>query len=441
VQVLPQDRGNDDFWWHGLNACTAISECGALSLAGGDSAAHHMYYDMYTLTQDGAEASVHDVSARDGAEWRATLTGYVALVQQNTGAGAGFFLACRSSLPVFGGALVGSYRSDVGAHMSVGDFAESKEVWFLRHANNRNRRRLLAMAAAALDLTIETCVDNLASDPANAPKLAVNCAETLFEDLQHGDLHDALANECAPLGSAPHTNAHVRVVRHFIGCVDAGRARGPVLFDMGARQGLAAFMPLEAQHLALESATGLTFPMLQTAALALLPVVNVHEKTRNDAEFAHNIVRELPSMEPHDVLYGAQHTSTQLPASVCALCQGPRAMYAKRYPQHLGTVLYPAQPCVMLSETASACRNTCELPQFLITALENRRFTSTPTQTLLQHMAFSIKNKVEDKAEDTAADAEPVCLEVDTTLLETALYLAAPSHPLVPLLLFKPVAA
>ena len=416
--------------------------CVGRSLVGGGSAAEFRYYDMFSCAPDGTTAAEGDENARDGAVWHAALSGYVALVEQQTGAGRGFFLACRSALPAFASALVDSYRSDVGMHMTAGEFVESKEMWFLRRANDRNRRRLLARAAAALEIEIPTSADALAHTSADAPRLASCCLETLLEDVQLADARDVLASECTPLGSEPRTAKRVRVVRHFLGCVDARAARGPVLMDMGRQQGLAAFLPLDSEALTVEEMRTRTFPLLASDELTLLPVVNVRDKSRADSEFAQHIVRELPTLEPEDVLYAAEHTQTALPARVQALCVGRVGMHARRYPEQLGTVLYPSQPTVMLPENDHASTFEHDLPAVRVSRKDTKRFLKSLADVLIQDISVSVEAQTAPEARAAAAGSDTVvCLELDAAMLETVQYLTAPQHPPVPVFRLAPCRA
>lgn len=429
-QVLPHLGANTDFWWYGQSAHLKASENTYLNAAGGAQDGTLHYYDMIECRPENVDSSSADVNLRDGAQWHASLSGYVVLLEQVGGSDPGFYLACRSALPAFATELVTSWKSDVGAEISVGDFVESKEMWWLRTINTRNRQRLLAQAAACLGIRIQTSPDPLthASTPAYA--LAAITAEMLVEDVQCLCVHDPAQNECAPRATAPRAARAARVVRHFVGCVDAQTARGPLMLDLSVQQGIAVLLPAGMHLESYEARDASAFPHLSTRELVPLPVVNVLDASSVHAGIAERCVHNLPRLEPRDILFGAAHTSTRLPQRIQKLCAGELALRAACYPQQLPVVLYPSACCTMVPVNCPPLLFEKSDHNVQVSPKPRKAFLSSALHTLFEDMSMTVRAKPPASGAHDAAGSAVVCLHMDDYMLELAVALAAPGHPM-----------
>lgn len=360
---------------------------------------------------------------------RESLTGRPVRVQVG-GDEPCFYLACRSGLPLFASELVTSWKSDVGAHMSVGDFVESKEMWFLRDMNTRNRQRVLAQAAEALAVRIHTRPDPHAHPSVPPWPLAATTAEMLYEDVQLQRVLDPAQNECMPQGNAARKRAAASVVRHFVGCTDAYKARGPLLIDLCLQQGLAVLLPPAVALGSLEARDANAFAQLKTQELVPLPVVNVQDSSSVHTSIAQRNVHDLARLEPRDILYGALHTSTRLPCRIQALCAGDLPLRATRYPNQLPTVLYPAGCPMMVpvDHPPLAYEQTDSDAQ--LSPKARKPFSSTALQVLFEDLSMSVRAKPAKADSPAVTQSTRVCLHMDKTMLELAVALAAPGHPM-----------
>jgi hypothetical protein len=429
-QVLPQPGAHTDFWWHGQCAHLKASENTYLNTAGGAQDGTLYYYDMMDSRPESVDAGSADVNLRDGAVWHACLTGYVVLLEQVGGGDRGFYLACRAALPAFASELVTSWKSDVGAHISVGDFVESKEVWWLRTMNTRNRQRLLAQAAQCLGIHIQTTPDPLTHASAQAYALAAITAEVLIEDVQCLSVHDPTQNECMPRGSVERKAATANVVRHFVGCVDAQAARGPLLLDLGAQQGLAVLLPPGVPLESVEARDKSAFPHLETRELVPLPVVNVHDSSSVHTAIAQRNVHDLPRLEPRDIVFGAEHTNTRLPRRIERLCAGELALRAAQYPQQLPTVLYPSTCATMVPVDHPAPLFEAARDDVQLSPRNRKAFATTALHVLFEDFGVSVRAKPAAPRQAASTEAARVCIHMDDNMLELAVALAAPGHPM-----------
>lgn len=429
-QVLPQSGAHTDFWWYGQCAHLKASENTYLNTAGGAPDGTLHYYDMIDSRPESVDAGSADVNLRDGAVWHACLTGYVVLLEQVGGGDCAFYLACRAALPAFASELVTSWKSDVGAHISAGDFVESKECWWLRTMNTRNRQRLLAQAAECLGIRIQTTPDPLTHASAPAYALAAMTAEVLVEDVQCLSVHDPAQNECMPRGSVERKAATASVVRHFVGCVDAQTTRGPLLLDLGVQQGLAVLLPQGMSLESVEARDKSAFPLLETRELAPLPVVNVQDSSSVHTAIAQRNVHDLPRLEPRDIVFGAEHTNTRLPRRIKRLCTGELALRAARYPQQLPTVLYPSTCATMVPVDYPAPLYETAHDDVQLSPRNRKAFSTTALHMLFEDLNMSVRAKPAAPSRAASTETARVCIHMDDNMLELAVALAAPGHPM-----------
>lgn len=429
-QVLPHSGTNTDFWWHGQCAHLKASENTYLNAAGGAQDGTLHYYDMIDCRFESVDTDSADINLRDGAAWHACLTGYVSLLEQVGGADPGFYLCCRSALPVFASELVTSWKSDVGGHVSVGDFVQSKEMWWLRSINTRNRQRLLAQAAECLGIRIQTASDPLAHAGAPAHALAVVTTEMLVEDLQCLSVRDPTQNECMPHGNATPAVKSTQVVRHFVGCVDAHTARGPLMLDLGVQQGIAVLLPGGMQLESCEARDASAFAHLGTRELVPLPVVNVQDTSNVHTAIAERNVHDLPRLEPRDIIFGAKHTNTRLPQRIEHLCASKLALRAACYPQQLPTVLYPSACATMVPVDTPPPMFEKSSNDVHLSPKTRKTFSHTALHTLFEDLSMTVRAKPTAAGVHASADNTRVCLHMDDNMLELAVALAAPGHPM-----------
>lgn len=437
--LLPCAQMDTDFWWQAQEAARADARGGYGHIMQDAQLGEHNYYAMYQCKLDGAEQPAADCALRDGAAWEPRLTGYVALVQQLGATEPAFYLACRSGLPELAGPLVMALKNDLCADASACEYADSKECWFLRQMNHRNRCRLLARAAEALGLQVHTEHDRLAPAGDAGWRVARADFEVLLEDLYTCDVRAPELNDAAPLGAARPAPRTERVARHLRGCVDAHASFGPLVLEIGGAQGFAVFTPEPAATLRLHECEGPALPEHASRELMLFPAVNVRAACAGDVQAVEAETGMLPALRIHDILYGVQQLSTRLPARVCALLEacdrhGEPLVYGKQYPNGLPTVLLPCHPLAYMpvhGDAAEAVDDELATPRIKGVAVETRAYGGAQTEFGMQDLVVTLETApAQAKTLKAGAKKTPgeVCLELDDHALALLCALALPHY-------------
>lgn len=437
--LLPCAQMDTDFWWHAQEAARADARGGHMHMMQDAQLGEHNYYATYQCKLDGTEQHVQDLALRDGAAWEPRLTGYVALVQQLGAKEPSFYLACRSSLPELAGPLVMALKNDLCADASACEYADSKECWFLRQINHRNRCRLLARAAEALGLPVDTVRDPLAPVGAAGWCVAHADFEVLLEDLYTCNVHEPELNDAAPLGAVRLAPGAERVARHVRGCVDAHACFGPLVLEIGGAQGFAVFTPEPAATLRLHQCEAPALREHASRELMLFPAVNVRAASAADVQTVESETCMLPALRIHDILYGVQQLHTRLPARVRALLEacdrhGEPLVFGKQYPNGLPVVLLPCHPLSYMpvhSGPVDALDDELATPRFKGVAVETRAYGGSLAEFGLQDLVLTLQgaqSRAEARLDATRAPRGEVCLELDDHALALLCALALPHY-------------
>ena len=437
--LLPCAQMDTDFWWNAQEAARADARGWHGHMMHDAQLGEHHFYAMYQCKLDGSEQHMEDLALRDGAAWEPRLTGYVALVQQLGATEPTFYLACRSSLPELAGPLVMALKNDLCVDASACEYADSKECWFLRQINHRNRCRLLARAAEALGLSVVTERDRLA--PAGDASWCVAHAdfEVLLEDLYTCDVCAPELNDAAPLGAARLAPSTERVARHVRGCVDAHACFGPLVLEIGGVHGFAVFTPEPTTTLRLHQCEAPALREHASRELMLFPAVNVRVASDADVQAVEAETGMLPALRIHDILYGVQQLCTRLPARVCALLEacdrhGEPLVFGKQYPNGLPTVLLPCHPLTYMpvhSDAAGAVDDELTTPRIKGVAVETRAYGGSQAELGMQDLVATLEGApAQVKAQQPTAKKTPgeVCLELDDHGLALLCALALPHY-------------
>jgi len=437
--LLPSAQMDSDFWWQAQEAARADARGAYGNMMQDAQFGEHNYYAMYQCKLDGTEQLVADCGLRDGAAWEPRLTGYVALVQHLGATEPAFYLACRSSLPELAGPLVMALKNDLCAEASACEYADSKECWFLRQMNHRNRCRLLARAAEALGLELHLEFDRLAPASDAGWRVARADFEVLLEDLYTCDVRAPELNDAAPLGAARPAPRTERVARHLRGCVDAHASFGPLVLEIGGAQGFAVFTSEPAATLRLHECEGAALREHASRELMLFPATNVRAACAADVQAAESETAMLPALRIHDILYGVQQLSTRLPARVSALLQacdrhGEPLVFGKQYPNGLPTVLLPCHQLAYMpvqGDAGEAVDDELATPRIKGVAVEARTYASAQAELGMWDLVATLDSApAQAKAQQAAAKKTPgeVCLELDDHALALLCALALPHN-------------
>lgn len=440
LELMPSAQTDRDFWWHGQEAVHADTRSGHMHMVSDMQRGEHNYYNLYQSKLDGAADTGHDLALRDSAGWECRLTGYVSLVQQLGCAEPAFYLVCRSGMPELAGPLVMALKNDLNGEVSACEYADSKECWFLRNINHRNRCRLLALAAKAMGLKVETSVDTMATPSEPRVLQAKADIEVLLEDLYTCNVLAPEENDAAPMGTVLRAPKLQRVARHVRGCVDAHATYGPLTLELGGAQGFAVFTHEPVATVRLHECTGPAIPSHSTREIMLFPTLNMHDACAADIQSVDKEAARLPTLRIHDILYSVSQMHTRLPPRVRALlnamdCDGYPLVYGKQYPGGLPTVLLPCHPLSHTSahmEQQESAFDELPMAQLLPVKQGGRAFSQVSNDSMLQELVMDVKitQSADARGATAATDACPTrqCIEFDDHALARLCALALPHY-------------
>lgn len=228
--------------------------------------------------------------------------------------------------------------------VTVDDFCNSKEMWFLEQMNRRNRLRLIQRAATLMGVQVASIHDIYANphDRVNTVPVESCGMQTEFFDKARTFSHSASAIP----GSRDHEP--IEIVRHFKGCIDLSTHCGPVPVFVSEQAGVVVLTAddIRRNTSGIDNDKSLcTEPGVQ-GSHCLFPSVNIKEDC-----ISHNrkILREMEAY-PHicmgDIVQHSVYTQTVLSDNTSRLLEsrdycGVNLYYGVHYGSPLPVVLYP----------------------------------------------------------------------------------------------------
>jgi len=374
-QLLP--GGAQDFFWH-EQVCEGKGGTALRNAILQDGRRQDVnFYDAYACAGRRTSApgdAECDACLRDGAPWAPVLSGSVGLYEEQAG-GGGVYLVCCSSMPSVGsevrarallprvprarsarltrspGAeqLVRALKADLLHTVTARDFCESKEMWFLRSINRRNRLRVILETAACLGLAIPTAADICAHPDDPRQRLAVECCGVSTEFFDSAAVLERNENQTLPLLAFAGDTRRIEVVRHFKGCVDLAQHAGAIPVVVSEAQGVvllttdALFRPgagLDSDAAGIAEAPG------AAGTHCLFPVANVTEDRASHAATIQQEMQLHPHFSLHDIVHHSIFAQTVLARDVAGLASardacGLNLFYGVQYEAPIPTVVYP----------------------------------------------------------------------------------------------------
>jgi len=244
---------------------------------------------------------------------------------------------------------VRALKADLLHKVAARDFCESKEMWFLRNINRRNRLRVILDAAACLGLEVPTAADICAHPDDPRRRLAVECCGVSTEYFDSATVLERNENQTLPLHAFAGNTRRVAVVRHFKGCVDLAQHAGAIPVLVSEAQGVvlltadAHFRP----GAGLDSdAAAVAEPAGAAGTHCLFPVVNVTEDRDSHAAKIQQEMALHPHFSLHDLVHHSIFAQTVLTRDITALAGardacGLSLFYGVHYEAPVPTVVYP----------------------------------------------------------------------------------------------------
>lgn len=291
-EIIPVHQGCDFVWAN--NTCT---------LKGGDAMTGQIlndiknnefsFYDaceIPTINPDNSNETI-DYSYRDACEWNPMLCGSIGIYQQRLDKTPGLFLVCESSVSNMAGEVTSAIKADIMEHCNCGDFAESKELYFLENFSRRNRLRLIAQVAMALKIPVKTQVDIMAHESQRKERIAVEACGITMESLY-----------------ALQDSENETFVYHAKGCVDISTNTGNVPVWSGSGNNLLIFKA-DAHRRSFEGIENdctkfLTKP--SDDGIVAFPVENISEDSLENVERIEREFNTLPKMSMYDLALHAK---------------------------------------------------------------------------------------------------------------------------------------
>lgn len=240
------------------------------------------------------------------------------------------------------------------------DFCESKEMWFFKNMNRRNRQRLLLQAARSLEVQVAVQRDIYAHEKDEMQELALETCGTCTEFFDRAVVFERTPNLNLRIEDYASTARPVDAIRHFKGCVDLARHTGPVPVYVSAADGVVVLAP-DAPHRSVRGVENdqCVFPAATAAcAHSLFPVLNIAEDRADHNDKIRTELHAHPQFSLDDIAHHSMYTRTVLSDSVMKMLDardscGFGMFYGVQYAPPLPIMLYPRTNLTFVA----ACRD------------------------------------------------------------------------------------
>jgi hypothetical protein len=277
-----------------------------------------------------------DESYVDACAWDPFLNGSIGLYTQKCGDVNGFFLICVSDFTHIGSHIMRSMKSDLGNSISVFDFCDSKEMWFLESIALRNRQRLILQAATCMGISVAQKIDLSAHSMQEDPNLAVEICSSLLDHI-----------ECKVHVNAK-TNLPETRVRHYRACTDVKYQKGPFPISLGDVLGFILIFPEKINYLSFSNfCDTMPFTNNHTCALThLWPTTNVTEQCRANIDKISAAQHSIVHMTIDDIIHDMQYRNISIPSHIMEFLTSmdeysSYIFYGVKYAPGIPIVIYP----------------------------------------------------------------------------------------------------
>lgn len=380
--LMPR-AGEHDFFWHN-QVCELKGGATLRNAILNDGRKQDLnFYDAYEcVSRKGSKttaASLSDTHMRDAAPWAPSLSGTLGLFEQKTGNSPGFYIVCVSGMPSVGSEvrnvsvcpcvcvgvllsgcvtaeiacvivqLIHALKADLMHRVTALDFCQSKEMWFFKNMNQRNRLRLALQAAQCLRVNVAVQHDMYAHAQDTMRTHAVETCGQCTEFFDRALVLERTSNMNLRVEEYAGETRTVDVIRHFKGCVDLAQHAGPVPVYINASEGVVVLAP----DIQFRSATGVdndlcAFPTAaDTFTHTLFPVLNITEERAENNDKIRAEVLAHPQFCLDDIVHHSIYTRTVLSNDIMKIldardCYGFSRFYGVQYAPPLPVLLYPS---------------------------------------------------------------------------------------------------
>lgn len=245
--------------------------------------------------------------------------------------------------------LIHALKADLMHRVSALDFCQSKEMWFFKNMNKRNRLRLALRAAQCLDVQVAVQHDIYAHTHDPMSTHAVEACGQCSEFFDRAVVLERTLNMNLCVEEYAGETSTVDVIRHFKGCVDLAQHTGPVPVYINASEGVVVLTP----DIQFRSAIGVdndlcAFPTAaDTFTHTLFPVLNITEDRAENNDKIRAEVLAHPRFGLDDIVHHSRYTRTVLSNDIMKIvdardCYGFSRFYGVQYPPPLPVLLYPS---------------------------------------------------------------------------------------------------
>ena len=329
-----------DFWWFNQSCefknSLSIRDCILHDNTNGKVNFYDAFACIYNTDTTLVDNLDVDESYVDACAWDPFLNGSIGLYTQKCGDVNAFFLICVSDFTHIGSDIMRSMKSDLGNSISVFDFCDSKEMWFLESIALRNRQRLILQVATCMGISVAQKIDLSAHRTQKDPNLAVEICSGLLDHIECKVHVDANTN-------IPETR-----VRHYRACTDVKYQKGPFPISLGDILGFTLIFPGKINYLSFSNfCDTMPFTNNHTCALThLWPTTNVTEQCRTNIDKISAEQHSIVHMTIDDIIYDMQYRNISIPSHILVFLTpmdeySSYIFYGVKYAPGIPIVIYP----------------------------------------------------------------------------------------------------
>jgi hypothetical protein len=315
-ELMPNGTQEDFFWLSQTSEFSASVQVSEAIVADHNSNSLN-FYNAYKCCAVDSSSENHDGDTfmRDGTPWEPILSGRLGIYTTEVCGATVSYIVCVSGIPLVGSEVMRALKSDLVNHISVYDFCESKELWYLQNMAKRNRLRLILKASRELNIKVPMKFDIYSHIDETDKYLAIETygieTEKMYSDIFYE--YDIVRNISTPCS----------MVRYFKGCIDISHHRGPIPIFIGADVGFIVLLPPNYMSKTIPSDFNSNYINFVESpdfkAKYVFPVTNLIEKQNNSLIQIKHEQLCIPKLTNDALFYNMQYSNSPVSAHLLSL--------------------------------------------------------------------------------------------------------------------------
>jgi len=304
-QVLPKNE-TFDFWWLDqsceFTGGSHVHDC----ILTDQNEGRVNFYDAFACVHKHNDINDTDTAFKDASCWDPVLRGNIGIYAERNGTTHDIFFICISDFASIASDIVRSIKSDIAKKITIQDFCQSKEMWFLQTISLRNRLRLILEVSEHLGICVPKQYDLHAHENSTNPYMAIEVSGTEI-------------NSTTPYQHMNSSNGKIiQGVHFFQSCVDANTHRHSIPITLGDSMGVVLLFPDKFGSESFSNFTeGCRFVHNAVEGKCYLcPVTNISESDTFNVKKIQNENNTLTILSIDDVLYSMNQEQRRLNSTI-----------------------------------------------------------------------------------------------------------------------------